>query len=159
MQLIIAVVANGNIWGPQHLIKYIAVQLAPNRIFLSYIFVRNFVVMFSCPHVGSQYHLQLHYWTIWEEVHFRGFFFQSWTLFAGRISEAAMEGSGGAQRSVLRGKEPKKTGRACAVKTHYINVTRSRFVVCGREYKEPKHFSSNNEEYWHVPHCSHIQYV
>ena len=25
-------------------------------------------------HVDSQWHLQLHYWTIWEVVHFRGFF-------------------------------------------------------------------------------------
>ncbi len=115
--------------GKWQRIEYIAVRLAPNRIFFIIYFSRCFVVVLSCPHVGSQCHLELHYWTIWEVVHFRGFFSPKVGLFfawgfsllytyiiniAGRISEAAMGGARGAQRSVLRVKEPKKMGARTA---------------------------------------------
>ncbi len=67
----------------------------------------------------SQCHLQLHYWTIWEVVQFRGLFFKLGFFadfprfflciinFAGRISGAAMFWVGDAQRLGLRVKEPK----------------------------------------------------
>ncbi len=57
--------------------------------------------------------------TLGESEHFRGFFttqgfFAGFSLcinnFVRRISEVAMEGAGGAQRPVLRVKDPKNTG-------------------------------------------------
>ncbi len=134
-------------------------------LLLSYIFLKYFVVV--SPHVFSQCHLQLHYWIIWEVVHFRGFPFppppqkKNLDFSLEGLAKLWWEGRGGAQRPFRVLKSLKRwvhalQGRVRESKTHYISLSQSCFVVWGRENKEPKRFASNSKEYWHVPNCSHI---
>jgi hypothetical protein len=94
---------------------------------------RLLIVKKIVKHIGSQCHLQLHHWNMWEMVHFRGpfprlGFFPGFSLhiinFVGRISKAALGGVWGAQRPDLRINEPKKTvarsARAVAIDVNFL---------------------------------------
>ncbi len=78
--------------------------------------------------LDSQCHLQLHYWTLWEEVPFCGFFRKirfTWgfrhIVFISLDDQRSYDGRG-AQRPILRDTKPKKRGaRSARVRTRDQN--------------------------------------